>query len=608
MNAEEYIDSEAQNNTLLEKIDSLVEMVETNDIKRILYKLRTKDQKGVNYTTIFINAYLCSLSSVNEISYKSCNLIVNTTECSCKVSDKSCSDDKVRENLLSILSMYKKSPSIVRSSLQKLLTVFSTEIESTVILSHLSTLEIESESAAVLAEYMHLYYSLGLYYESYRVLLVLSKVPVQQSESTTALKLLLVSKYLIMSSNYRAYLNCIRALQGIGVKISPDRAVVKYVKYQKVITDYDKIVGHVKKSKADTNMTYTVLHPVEETEKECWKWYASELRKNSETEKTEEHSDSIDDLISKVSFLRKNRLKYELVDGKIVITEGNSRNTFIDYITELDAPLVDAAVQKNARIRPEDLLSEPVEKITETEKEPSPVQKRKTKEQIKILFEKKEYLFRNMIKIYKEKQEIESRSRIKSERSVELSIINNRFKLAKEKQLQLLSTVVNRYSIVQELVDKMETKLYVPVESEIEEESEEIEQVQVQEEPSGLVWDKEKAAVEEKTVPEPKLIWGRESADANTSREDIASREIYTPPKQRESSSAGSFALSWSRTNRAEEPVEKESLSWSKGEKQQEQPYVYKNFTEEKEKTEPEFRKDRRKPAETTGALSWKKK
>ncbi|KAH9386560.1 uncharacterized protein NEMAJ01_1456 [Nematocida major] len=556
MNLEEYIDSHVSSNTLVENMNNLAEMASGSDIKQILYRLKTKEQKSTGYVSAFISAYIEGIPNTNEISYRRCNLLTRSTECKCWPGEKKASKQEHLENLFTMLSMHRKNSHFVRILMAKVLGVFSTSMSTSTIISYLYGMDSDPECAALIIGYVHLYHSLGLDYEAYRVALLLNKIAVQ-SQSVVAMKLLIVGKYLMGISNYRAYINSVKILQSLGVKVSPDKAILGYEKYQKIITDYDKLIGGVGKSKKEVNTAHKVIFPVSAEEKAHWSWYiraVQSLENSGEPASAplEESSeaDPVDVLIGRVSFLRRNKLKYALVEGKISIEKGNSKSTFIDYINELDEvhapkPLPSAAKRESAEKVPEQAEKKAAEKAEEA---PAAATKKKTKDQVKIIFEHREYLFRNMIRAYKE-AECAGLEELKEDRTAELAVINNRFKRAKERQMAILQVAVDSYCAVESLAEKISQRLAIKAKQEAEAEKERAAQeaVEAYEEP----------AYEPAAAPKPTWVKNQAEYAGKTFRSEHEERPIARTESAREREEEAPQDLTW--RNRSSEPAPEEA-------------------------------------------------
>ncbi|OAG30192.1 hypothetical protein NEIG_01212 [Nematocida sp. ERTm5] len=525
MNLDEFIDSHVLNNTLLDSISDLVDIAGSTDIKRIIHKLKVKEQKSINYTTEFITQYVKSIESSESVSYKNCNML-SGNNCECKITLDSVNTQKTR-NLLEILDIHRKNTSVVRSVLLKLLSVFTVDIDCSAIVVHLHTLEMDNDMPALLIDYAHVFYILGHHYESYQVLSLLSRHP-SSSTKVNIMKLMMITKYL-MSTNYRTHVNSIKILQGMDIQISPDKNVCKYMKYQKIITDYDKIIGHTSKNKKDVLMNHEVLDTLSEEEVKHWAWYTQEIKnitsaqdavkEEVEDNKDKSDSDVINDLISKISFLRLNRLNYSLVDGKIHLEEGNSRNTFIDYVDQLDnvqpkntLPTTGNSIRSDKAQNGMDGVVPSIPKNNENSKESlqPAVPKKRYKDKVTVLFERKEYMLRNTIKHYRntvltEKQADQTRSRL-----TELAVINNRFKLAKKKQLDMLEVIVNAYSAVSDISGVISKALAEKERIEKEEAK------KIKEEPT----EQEKEPVQQTTTSTSEMNWDKSKSEAYT----------YVPP------------------------------------------------------------------------------
>ncbi|KAI5191843.1 hypothetical protein NEMIN01_1698 [Nematocida minor] len=524
MNIEEYIDSLVLSNTLSSNMNEIVNMMENSDIKKILYKLRTKEQKNTTYINSFINSYISTIPINSALYYKSCKIITENTDCSCCILDlnkKSSGESETVSNLFTILNMNKKNPLVIKPVISKLshLLISSNDIANIGNLaSYLHSIELFSDLYSVIAEHIHIFYSIGYFYESYRLISLYSKLAVKNSNINT-LRVFIMGKYFLSNNNYRGFLNSLEILQENGIKVSPQQELLKLVKYQKIITDYDKLIGYKSKNKhADINTTYPVVYSVKQEDIEHWKWYEYEISKNN-SENSSENSDEIDEIISKITFLRKNRLNYEVVNGSIRVLPGNSKNTFIDYINELtESPSVPERPVK---------ITKEVEIVAKDKevKETVEVVKKKVKERVKIVFERKEYLLRNSIKSF-------SISVLSNDTTAALAVVNSRFKLAKEKQLKMLSEIVDSYDIVSRLVEQIEIKPEEkkPIAPEIE---------IVEQEP----------VKKESIAPEytPTFI---KKLNREVDREVAAESDLYIPPSLNEKPAGSVFIPSFNKRNR----------------------------------------------------------
>lgn len=487
MNLEEYVDSFVLNSESPSQMEEIAGKIDGQNLKNMLYKLRAKDQKNVSYTQLFVTSYINTIKTktTHRQHYKTCQIVQNSEDCVCKIistekEDKTNSTEghnslSVEEeeektaiaNLFVILNMNKKNALLIEPVLTKLLLLATqrNDLQNiNNIASYLSTLEPFSELYVVIADMLHIYHSLDYCYEAYKMLSLYSRLPLSNSTVNT-FRTFIMRKYFLDGNNYRGYLNSIEILQGRDVKISPPKEIAEFVKYQKIITDYDKIINYKpRNSKYEINMTYKVIDKISDKEKEHWNWYVQEL--SGTASKVQEEKGSVEELVEKVAFLRRNRLKYEISGGNLKILAGNTKKTFIEMIEELgETKPVEVSTARQDLQHTAYKVQE--KEGTVAEKVSTEGAKRRAKEKVKILFERKEYLLRSSIKLL-----AADSNRIEASFSLgeALSVVNSRFKQAKERQLEQLRTIVSNYPTVCSVLKEVEE--FIHIESKLKEEKE----------------------------------------------------------------------------------------------------------------------------------------
>ncbi|KAI5137128.1 hypothetical protein NEAUS06_2116 [Nematocida ausubeli] len=439
-------------------LSGLYNMANTLGICRIINKLRTTP----NYNR-FILYYINNINS-NSITYRACN-ILQGKECKCEIKSREgggvepgCDNLIVESNLLHLLTLNLHNKVI----LYKLIDIIS--------ICNISNIIKYICDVDVLMEYVHVLYVYGYYYESYRMILNISGKfgdLVKISPEINIIRFALFLKY--FQNNYRMYGNIIRLLLPY-MEILPDKEILKYQKYQKVITDYDKYIntkniggvepGHKTKNSSQEGgvepvPSSNISCSMDKMEVNNWQWYTSVINSSVSIQ-------DVDELIDRISFLKMHRLSYTYKNGILSVGEGNTSSTYIDYISELDKDYGAAAKIDRVKgyaeidtVKKSTAMGNPG--VSQVKQSIVKGDLKKFKSKIMVLFERREYLLRNTLKnsLKNNQNFINENNQLDRVRVAELAVINDRFKIAKKKQLLALEIIVESNPVVTELMEKL---------------------------------------------------------------------------------------------------------------------------------------------------------
>ncbi|OAG29332.1 hypothetical protein NEDG_01405 [Nematocida displodere] len=442
---DQYIDSLILEGSLSEQIHNLALSIRSSgDIRKVIYKLRGKEEKGTSYAVSFINSYTASIGVVGYVSYKHCALISKTEarECLCVFEEKR-SFQKEIDDLKTALGLLKKSQiedtkKLIFSLTDMVMHNFSRkELLSTA--SLIMGLEALDHTVNVkLIEYAHAFHHLGMDFEAFKVLEQISKTE-KVTPSTDRMRLMIMAKYFLKGESYRGYLCAIDRLQQLQVQISPLSGCQEYAQHQRVVTDYDRIIGYKAPAKKPPVPGFPTVFTVP-INHQHWAWYLSAIGTEEDLSLEE---------TGKIAFLRKHRLNHSVGKGKLQVLSGNTRYSYIDYITDLEEKT------EKERYLPHDRTAQGMSQTSQTsttsqtqtsQTSATLAQRQEARKQraaLKTLFEEKEYLLRLTLQKKEETSYYDE--------SEALTRVNQRFRKAKEENLRIVQKIVASFSAIGEL-------------------------------------------------------------------------------------------------------------------------------------------------------------
>ncbi|KAI5185092.1 hypothetical protein NEHOM01_0597 [Nematocida homosporus] len=438
---------------ILEVLPDLVREAKDNKTASLIVEqLSTKERRVYPYATIFITGYLEGLTEVPIRSYKHCLMINKDSPkmCDCLLVEKRDRLDDLAA-LQTFLRLMKKGPlDLVKSIIYRLtdLAIYSgipSELISTLHLIYSLDL-LDSSLGVKIIEFTHAFYVLGMEYEAFKSLEFLCQLD-KVSPSTDRMCLMIMAQYFLQADNYRGYLNSIERLQSLHMAISPIPTLAEYAKYQKILTDYDKIIRYkpTQHKKGLVAGHAYVFSP--DIPHELWEWYIGAIATQEELNET--------DSLAKITFLRKHRIQYRVQNGLLHIYPKNSYTSYIDYLVELEdevvpTPPVAPLLSITDAPGTPDVPSEPATPNSGfTKREP------RKRNPLRPIFEEKEYLLRLAI----ERAQRETVPVDSTPVEFFLDTVNRRFQQARERNLDTLVRVLASAPRVHELVEDLAKRL-----------------------------------------------------------------------------------------------------------------------------------------------------
>ncbi|KAI5173133.1 hypothetical protein NEFER03_2102 [Nematocida sp. LUAm3] len=496
-----------------EALRNLLNSIKREEFSTLVKTIRKKEGKD-SLLLVLSRIYVEQLENVEYPNYRRCSLVDKESPnfCSCSFKENTDRTEEL-DNLLFLSQNIRKDEAKLLLSKITDIAIYSlipSYLSSSFAL--ISSMDQQSAEAPIrIAEYIHVYNHLGLEYKALKAVEALSKIE-KISPSSDRLSLMVMCNYLLKAHNYRGYVNCVERLQSLHMKISPIKSVEKYIKYQKIVTDYDKLIRY-KGQRKESQPDFPTVFPNEIPE-DLWSWYISSI--NSSEPLTEEEA------LKKVSFLRRNKLSYKTEEGILYILQGNSPHSFIDYLEELNPPFTPLLHYH----QPTTYAYTPSTSSFASPKEiPSKLpiavleKKKRVKSPLRSIFEQREYLLRKSLEF----QRALPISEEETSQSILLSIVNNRFKKAQEKNIRTLELVLANEadinlasSIILSAIEEEDRRRREEREQLREQEQQQEQKKEEKEEPS-LKWKKEDPSiytpsfVEQKEKPK----WTKEESSSN---------------------------------------------------------------------------------------------
>jgi hypothetical protein len=486
LETEARIDEFCVRGELSSKMAEIAAMVRNGGgIRQTVYKLRSKEGKNTNYVVDFVKAYLEKITDAKIDSYRTCRLISKTSpgECACTFPGPSEKYKKEVEDMRSILSLlknvqgeepYKKTLAMITP-----LVISTGRTKDILRTASLVTGAQGTQSLGIgrhLMEYAHYFYAKGIHYEAYRIIDSVSRSG-DITKSGDRMRLMVMARYFLEKDCLRMYCCAIERAKvlGMDVDLRVARAYLRYLKHQRVIRDYDYLIGHraghqksdvmigARRGEEEDRREIATEEEIpqsilEGTSLKRWQWYEENIGKSIPLD-----SEGIVDM---VSFLRKNKLRYVLEEGFLRVGEGSVPMPFTSYIRELEPrkekeagplPYAEEASVEN-RERREEKGEEKKEEETGEEK----------REIGKKLFEEREFLLRLSL----EKGREESLGESCEERGENtLWIVNDRFRAAKEEEIDMVDRISESYDKVLLLVEEFSEKMRLKAKARLAEEA-----------------------------------------------------------------------------------------------------------------------------------------
>lgn len=476
---EKYIDGLSMAGELSKGVPEMVRMVRGGcDIRRAVYKLRSKEGKGTRYVADFVMGYLSEVEEAGIDSYKRCRMVnkARAGKCGCKFPESPVLRKKELEDLRNVLGLLKSSQldEPYKEALGTLTRLsISTGRTRDIARAYAYIINAQpSQSAGVsvyLMEYAHYFYARGLFYECYKIIDAISRMG-DITASVDRMRLMMMSHFFLLGGQLRMYCCAVARAKSLGLSVEGNLSpwCSKYAKYQKVAKDYDHLIGYkappakseqgisagAKELESPGDMPGGARGVATSDMLKKWAWYEAHLGKGVRIED--------EGAVDAIAFLRRNRLNYKIEDGQLFVAAGISTRTVADYIRELEPKpdIAKPAAVAESREAKVGAQAEAQRSIESKQKDGAAERaaERARAAKARALFEQGEFLLRLHLE--------RSRERIAAADNAEepdhdrlLSIVNERFRAAKEEEIEMVERVKDKSGVVTELAAELSERL-----------------------------------------------------------------------------------------------------------------------------------------------------